>query len=95
MKHKGKKIFAIFLVLAMLFSMSSVSFADTADTTTGYNLTGFGNKGGRRRRGLLYLALRHNDSAAAGSDYCYSGGEVRLSCHAEQRHRYDDGLCEL
>ena len=29
MKRKGKKIFAIFLVLAMLFSMSSVSFADT------------------------------------------------------------------
>ena len=46
MKHKGKKIFAIFLVLAMLFSMSSVSFADTADTTTGYNLTGFGSKVG-------------------------------------------------
>lgn len=46
MKRKGKKIFAIFLVLAMLFSMSSVSFADTADTTTGYNLTGFGNKVG-------------------------------------------------
>ena len=46
MKHKGKKIFAIFLVLAMLFSMSSVSFADTADTTTGYNLTDFGNKVG-------------------------------------------------
>ena len=46
MKRKGKKIFAIFLVLAMLFSMSSVSFADTADTTTGYNLTDFGNKVG-------------------------------------------------
>ena len=46
MKHKGKKIFAMFLVLAMLFSMSSVSFADTVDTTTGYNLTGFGNKVG-------------------------------------------------
>lgn len=46
MKHKGKKIFAIFLVLTLIFSMSSVSFADTADTTTGYNLTGFGNKVG-------------------------------------------------
>ena len=42
MKHKGKKIFAIFLVLAMLFSMSSVSFADTADgskTVTYNNVT--------------------------------------------------------
>ena len=42
MKHKGKKIFAIFLVLAMLFSMSSVSFADTADgskTVTYNNIT--------------------------------------------------------
>lgn len=42
MKRKGKKIFAIFLVLAMLFSMSSVSFADTADgskTVTYNNVT--------------------------------------------------------
>lgn len=42
MRHKGKKIFAIFLVLAMLFSMSSVSFADTADgskTVTYNNVT--------------------------------------------------------
>ena len=46
MKSKNKKIFAIFLVLTLIFSMSSVSFADTADTTTGYNLTGFGNKVG-------------------------------------------------
>lgn len=46
MKSKSKKIFAIFLVLTLIFSMSSVSFADTADTTTGYNLTGFGNKVG-------------------------------------------------
>lgn len=46
MKSKSKKIFAIFLVLTLIFSMSSVSFADTADTTTGYNLTGFGSKVG-------------------------------------------------
>ncbi len=46
MKSKSKKIFAIFLVLTLIFSMSSVSFADIADTTTGYNLTGFGNKVG-------------------------------------------------
>ncbi len=42
MKRKGKKIFAMFLVLAMLFSMSSVSFADTADgskTVTYNNVT--------------------------------------------------------
>ena len=37
MKHKGKKIFAMFLVLAMLFSMSSVSFADTTDAADGYS----------------------------------------------------------
>lgn len=46
MKSKSKKIFAVFLVLTLILSMSSVSFADTADTTTGYNLTGFGNKVG-------------------------------------------------
>ncbi len=46
MKHKGKKIFAIFLALAMLFSMSSVSFADTTDASDGYSLTGFGSKVG-------------------------------------------------
>ena len=37
MKHKGKKIFAMFLVLAMLFSMSSVSFADTTDEAISIN----------------------------------------------------------
>ena len=46
MKHKGKKIFAIFLALAMLFSMSSVSFADTTDAADGYSLADFGSKVG-------------------------------------------------
>lgn len=42
-KRQRKKVFAIIMVVAMLFSMSSVAFADTA-TTTGYSLTGFGQK---------------------------------------------------
>lgn len=46
MKSKSKKIFAIFLVLTLIFSMSSVSFADTTDAADGYSLTGFGNKVG-------------------------------------------------
>ena len=46
MKHKSKKIFAIFLALTLIFSMSSVSFADTTDAADGYSLTGFGSKVG-------------------------------------------------
>ncbi len=46
MKSKSKKIFAIFLVLTLIFSMSSVSFADTTDAADGYSLTGFGGKVG-------------------------------------------------
>ena len=41
MKSKSKKIFAIFLVLTLIFSMSSVSFADTTDVADGYSLADF------------------------------------------------------
>lgn len=43
MKSKSKKIFAIFLVLTLIFSMSSVSFADTTDVADGYSLADFGS----------------------------------------------------
>ena len=79
MKHKGKKIFAIFLVLAMLFSMSSVSFADTADTTTGYNLTGFGNKVGSTSFG--------NDISIEDSD----GTKLEKTC-VETKERYESSI---
>ena len=46
MKHKSKKIFAIFLALTLIFSMSGVSFADTTDAADGYSLTGFCSKVG-------------------------------------------------
>lgn len=46
MKSKSKKIFAIFLVLTLIFSMSSVSFADTTDAADGYSLANFGSKVG-------------------------------------------------
>lgn len=46
MKSKSKKIFAIFLVLTLIFSMSSVSFADTTDAADGYSLADFGSKVG-------------------------------------------------
>lgn len=46
MKYKSKKIFAIFLVLTLIFSMSSVSFADTTDAADGYSLADFGSKVG-------------------------------------------------
>ena len=79
MKHKGKKIFAIFLVLAMLFSMSSVSFADTVDTTTGYNLTGFGNKVGSTSFG--------NDISIEDSD----GTKLEKTC-VETKERYESSI---
>ena len=46
MKSKSKKIFAVFLVLTLIFSMSSVSFADTTDAADGYSLADFGSKVG-------------------------------------------------
>ena len=79
MKHKGKKIFAMFLVLAMLFSMSSVSFADTVDTTTGYNLTGFGNKVGSTSFG--------NDISIEDSD----GTKLEKTC-VETKERYESSI---
>ena len=79
MKRKGKKIFAIFLVLAMLFSMSSVSFADTVDTTTGYNLTGFGNKVGSTSFG--------NDISIEDSD----GTKLEKTC-VETKERYESSI---
>lgn len=79
MKHKGKKIFAIFLVLAMLFSMSSVSFADTADTTTGYNLTGFGNKVG---------SITVTGATVVGHSLTVEDEVLGSGSNAETFHRY-------
>ena len=42
-KRQLKKVFAIIMVIAMIFSMSSMAFAADSDTT-GYPLAGFGEK---------------------------------------------------
>ena len=79
MKSKSKKIFAIFLVLTLIFSMSSVSFADTADTTTGYNLTGFGSKVGS----ITITGAEVDDCDLETSTYICGSGD-----NAETFHRY-------
>ena len=79
MKSKSKKIFAIFLVLTLIFSMSSVSFADTADTTTGYNLTGFGNKVG---------SITVTGATVVGHSLTVEDEVLGSGSNAETFHRY-------
>ncbi len=79
MKSKSKKIFAIFLVLTLIFSMSSVSFADTADTTTGYNLTGFGSKVG---------SITVTGATVVGHSLTVEDEVIGSGSNAETFHRY-------
>ncbi len=79
MKSKSKKIFAIFLVLTLIFSMSSVSFADTADTTTGYNLTGFGSKVG---------SITVTGATVVGHSLTVEDEVLGSGSNAETFHRY-------